>query len=97
VGGLKYQIIFPDGLDDFDWADIEAKGWLDGVRLLLPDGERTLSIFDSVRLPQAIAVDVRRLGYFAANSLLVVPSVNREQIELAVSRMAERGFADLLS
>jgi hypothetical protein len=92
---LRYQLVFPDDLDDFEWADIEAKGWLEGVRIVCDDVEYTLSIFDGVRLAQAIAVDVERLGYFAAKALLVVQSVTRDQIEIAVSRMAERDFSDL--
>jgi hypothetical protein len=95
VETVNYQVVFPFEFDDFEWADIEAKGWLEGVRIVWDGDERTLSIFDDVRLGQAITVDFKRLGYFAEKSLLVVPNVNREEIELAVSRMAERGFSDL--
>jgi hypothetical protein len=92
---MAYQVKFPDGLDDFDWADIEAKGWLEGVRVVLDERAYDVAVFDEVRLRQAIAVDLERLGYFVASRLLVVAAVTREQVELAIARMAERGFSDL--
>jgi len=93
---LPYQVVFPGDLDEYDWAEIEAKGWLDGVRIVRNGDEFTLAIYDQVRLPQAITVDVERLGYFAASRLLVVPRLSRDDIEIAIGRMAERGFLDLL-
>lgn len=53
------------------------------------NNERTLTVFDGTRLPRAIAVDIERLGCFAVDALLVAQNVTREQIESAVSRMAE--------
>lgn len=92
---MSYQVSFPGNFDDYEWAEIEAKGWLDGVRIVRDGDTFTLAIFDEVRLPQAIRVDVERLGYFAANRLLVVPRVTREGIEIAIEKMAEREFQDL--
>lgn len=91
---LNYQVMYPDEFDDFEWADIEAKGWLDDVRIVREDEVFTMSVFDEIRLLQAIDVDVKRQGFFVANRLLVVPSVTRENIELAVSRMSEHSFPD---
>jgi hypothetical protein len=38
--------------------------------------------------------DVARLGRFSSGSLLVVPSVTRENIETAVAAIADEGFFD---
>jgi len=93
---MAYQIIYPDGLDEYDFFDIEQKGWLDGVKVAWMEREITLSIFDGGRLAQIVHDDTARLGYFASKSVLVVRSVNRTEIESAIQRMAERDFVDIL-
>lgn len=50
---MSYQVSFPGNFDDYEWAVIEAKGWLDGVRIVRDGDTFTLAIFDEVRLPQA--------------------------------------------
>ncbi|MFF3432006.1 hypothetical protein [Streptomyces sp. NPDC002602] len=93
----KYQIVFPEGLDEFDWSEIENKGWIDGVRISWSGKSWTLSFFDENRLPQAVAIDIDRMGYFSARNVIVVRQVARDEIRRAVSAMADRGFADLLT
>ena len=44
---------------------------------------------------QSVSADVQRLGYFAKTSLVVVPSVTRENVEAAIAVIAERGFVDI--
>lgn len=92
---MGFQVIFPHDFDDYEWFEIEGKGWLDDVRIMREEGELVVSVYDEIRLPQVIRADVVRQGYFAAKRLLVVPSVTRDQIELAVSRLAEHDFSDL--
>lgn len=92
---VTYQVSFPEGLDRLDWADIEDKGWLEGVRVILEDREIALSIFDESRLSQAIAIDFNRLGFFATKNLLVLRAVTRGGIESAIDRMADRNFSDI--
>lgn len=94
---MEYQVVFPEGLDEFDWSEIEDKGWLDGVRISWSGNSYTLSFFDEIRLPQAVAVDIERLGYFSARNVVVVRRVARDEINRTVSVMADRGFADLLN
>jgi len=91
---MQYEITYPDGLDEYDWAEIEAKGWLDVV-VTWPGGRRTLSLYDPVRLSQTIEDDVGRHGYFVAATMIVLPAVTRAGIERAVARMAEANFAEL--
>ncbi|MCY0938393.1 hypothetical protein [Streptomyces sp. H34-S4] len=94
---LEYEVIFPDGLDEFDWSEIEDKGWIDDVRISWSGNSFAVSFFDEIRLPQAVAIDVERLGYFSARNIVVVRRVARDEINRTVSIMADRGFADLLS
>jgi hypothetical protein len=78
-------------MDAFDWADQEAKGWLD-VTVTWDGGSRVVEVYDPVRLAQSAADEVARIGRFSSGSLLVVPSVTREDIETAVAAIAEEGF-----
>jgi len=91
---MEYRVELPD-FDDYEWAEIEAKGWLEGVRVIWGDKEVSLAIFDEVRLAQEIGVDLRAVGYFAARSLVVIPSVTKDEIERAVGRLAKRRFLDV--
>ena len=89
---MQYEITYPEGLDEYDWAEIEAKGWL-AVVLTWPGGRRTLSLYDPVRLSQTIEDEVRRLGYTVMSTLVVLPAVTRAEIERVVARMAEEEFS----
>lgn len=93
---MDYSIRFPGELDEYDWSDIEAKGWLGEVLVSWPGGEHSLTFFDRVRLTQAIGVDIERLGYFAGANVIVVDEVSRTTVESVVARMADRQFCDLV-
>ena len=80
-------------MDDFDWAMQEAKGWLE-VTVTWDGGSRVVEVYDPVRLAQTVTGDIARLGRFSSGSLLVVPSVTRENIETAVAALADGGFFD---
>jgi hypothetical protein len=93
---MSYRIIYPGGLNDYDFFGIEQKGWLEGVKIVRDEEEITLSIFDAERLAQIVREDTARLGYFASKLTVVVRSVNRTEIDLAIRRMADRDFIDVL-
>ena len=92
---MEYNVRFPGEFDEYDWVDVEAKGWLGDVLVSWSGGERSLTFFDRSRLDHAIGVDIERLGYFAGNYVVVVGEVNRASIEAVVSRMADREFLDI--
>ncbi|MER5863545.1 hypothetical protein [Kitasatospora sp. NPDC002040] len=94
---MEYQVAFPEDFDEFDWSEIEDKGWLDGVRISWDGNSYTVSFFDEIRLSQAVVVDIERLGYFSARNVVVVRRVARDEINHTVSVMADRGFADILN
>lgn len=93
---MEYQVTFPDGLDEFEWFEIENRGWLEGVRISSNDDMYTVSFFDEIRLPQIVAADIERLGFFSARNLVVVQRVARDEICSVVSAIADRGFVDLM-
>ncbi|MFF8513457.1 hypothetical protein ACF064_35960 [Streptomyces sp. NPDC015492] len=78
-------------MDEYDWAMQEAKGWLD-VTVVWGGGRRVVEVYDPVRLAQSVASDVARIGRFTARSLLVVPSLTPENIESAISAIADESF-----
>jgi hypothetical protein len=90
---MVFRIEWPEPMDDFDWAMQEAEGWLD-VTVAWDGGSRVVEVYDPVRLAQTVTGDVARLGRFSSGSLLVVPSVTRENIETAVAAIADEGFFD---
>lgn len=92
---MEYSITFPGDFDDYDWAEIEDKGWLGDVLVSWPGGECSLTFFDRGRLAHAIGVDIERLGYFAGAKIIVVDVVSRSSIEDAIARIADRRFLDL--
>ncbi|MFD8982439.1 hypothetical protein [Streptomyces sp. NPDC059564] len=80
-------------MDEYDWAIPEAKGWLEVT--VEWDGDRqVVDVYDPVRLTQSVTSETARLGRFKARRLLVVPSVTRENIESAISAIADEGFFD---
>ncbi|MET9875061.1 hypothetical protein ABZZ36_10625 [Actinacidiphila glaucinigra] len=90
---MDFRIEWPAPMDEYDWAIQEAKGWLD-VTVVWNGGRRVVGVYDPVRLAQSVTDDVGRLGRFTAGSLLVVPGVTRENIESAISAIADEGFFD---
>jgi hypothetical protein len=90
---MEYSITYPGDLDDYDWADSRAKGWIDTV-VSWPGGERTITFYDQVRLSQSVAIDIEGLGFFAG-VIVVIDAIGQEEIEHAVALLAERGFRDI--
>jgi hypothetical protein len=93
-GISNYQVIYPDGLGEYEYWEIEQKGWLD-IKVMWGEKQFELSVFDPVRLGQVVSADVTQEGHFVARRLLVVPAVTREEIGRAVARLAARRFSDV--
>ncbi|MFJ4633977.1 hypothetical protein [Streptomyces sp. NPDC088847] len=79
-------------MDERDWIMQETKGWIGGVTVVWDGGIRVFEVYDPVRLAQTVGLEIEQIGRFTARSLLVVPSVTRENIEAAISALAEGGF-----
>ncbi|MFI1212601.1 hypothetical protein ACH4UV_33990 [Streptomyces sp. NPDC020802] len=90
---MEYRIEWPVPMDEDDWAMQEVKGWLD-VTVGWDGGRQLVEVYDPVRLAQTVELELDQVGRFTARCLLVVPSVTRENIESAMSAIADEGFFD---
>jgi hypothetical protein len=90
---MEYRIEWPAPMDEADWTMQEIKGWLD-VTVTWDGGSQVVEVYDPVRLEQTAALELDQSGYFTARCLLVVPSVTPENIESAISALADKGFFD---
>jgi hypothetical protein len=81
-------------MDELDWQIQEMKGWIGNVTVMWEGGARVFEVYDPVRLAQTVDLEIEQIGRFTARSLLVVPSVTRENIETAISAIADSGFRD---
>jgi hypothetical protein len=89
-----YSIQYPDGadVDDLNWGEIEAKGFLPVSSV---SGEDTYApvFYDPVRLQQdATVVDGER---FALPGLVVLTRVTRQNVERAIEELSRTGFSEL--
>lgn len=88
---MDVRIEWPEPMDEFDWAVQEAKGWLE-VTVVRGGGRRVVEVYDPVRLAQTVTDELGRCGRFSAANLVVVPSVTAENVEAAVTALADEGF-----
>jgi len=84
------RLVFPEWYDERAEYEAEQKGWLQGVRVELPDGEQySVHFYDLVRLGQDLDEEAKWDRPFVAEpGLIVVPAVSREAITSAVNRLA---------
>lgn len=87
---------FPEHYDDRGEWEAEAKGWLQGVEVEMPDGHRyPLFFYDPVRLAQDL--EARRTdppALVAEPGMVIVPEVTRATILDAVTGLARATFFD---
>lgn len=57
------QVIYPEGMDGYDWAMTEAKGWIE-VTVRWSGGERAVTFYDPTRLGQEVRDAVAESGHF---------------------------------
>lgn len=92
----NYDVEFVGIGDDFDRAEIEAKGWYDGA--VVKDGRARFSIHfrDPVRLRQDVEADLELDGIsLIGQNCVLVPSITRDAMLDAIQRLADRGFVGL--
>lgn len=87
---MDYDLILPFDLSEYSY-EVEAKGYLSGVKVIAGGITIEFVVYDSARLAQEIADEIRNRSYFFEKNLLVVPQVNNDEIikairDLSVSR-----------
>lgn len=96
MSGYRVQVMsnvtleFPPGFEDYDW-EVEAKGWLPGVVVVMEERRYTLTVYDPARLAQDVADALKEGKAFLEPNLVVVPSVTRESIASAIQELVQTG------
>ena len=90
---MRFEVLFPEWLDDLAEFEHEAKGYISGVRVLLSDGScYTVDIFDPTRLMQDMEAEFESgTPFVTCCNLIVVLNVSRPGILEAVGSLVEDG------
>ncbi len=92
----SYDIRFPEYLDGYE-AETAAKGYLVGVAVSAGGRTFDLTVYDRARLVQELDDELNSdRAYFAVSNLLVVESVTRAHISMAVEVLAKGQFQELV-
>jgi hypothetical protein len=83
-------------LDSFDDDVWESKGYYPNAILKIGNDKFRLTFFDPVRLGQDIADEMKDQAFFITENLVVVPSVNRENLEKVARLIVSTGQISLL-
>lgn len=88
------RVHFPPEYDERGEWEAEGKGYLQGVRVELPDGSvYPLYAYDPVRLAEDLESDVKwGRGAVAEPGLVVVPEVTRATIVKVAEQLARAGY-----
>ncbi|MEV6304033.1 hypothetical protein AB0M02_31835 [Actinoplanes sp. NPDC051861] len=92
----SYEIKFPEYLDGYE-AETEAKGYLVGVAVIAGGQMFELTVYDRIRLSQELDDELNSdRAFFAVSNLLVVASVTKAEISIAVEALAKGNFQELV-
>jgi hypothetical protein len=86
----EYEIVFPEGFDGVEW-EAEAKGWLQGVTVVIGARRYRVTFYDPTRLAQDIEEELRSKAVFLEANVLVVPAVTRVEMEKAIGSVVKAG------
>jgi hypothetical protein len=87
-------VIFPEWFDERAEYEVAMKGWLDQVRVQVPDGSRYAVFFlDPTRLQQDLA-EHEKLGqpYLAEPGLIILAEITPTAIRTAVEGLWRQGY-----
>src|SRR5437868_4112651 len=91
---VTYHVVFPAWYDERGEWEAESKGWLQGAELHSSHGEvYPLFFYDPVRLGQDLEREAQHgKPYIAHPGLIVIPTITREAILQAVTKLLEADF-----
>ncbi|HYD78257.1 MAG TPA: hypothetical protein VEC06_00475 [Paucimonas sp.] len=85
-----YSFVLPSDFDDYEW-EVTAKGCFSEAMLTVSGKRYRLNFYDAVRLSQEIESAIEHGGMFFEPNLLVIKSVNKENMEQAVDLLVRSG------
>lgn len=96
---IDYQVIFPSWFDEIGEAEAEAKGWLQGVEVVLSDGVRQpLFFYDPIRLAQDLEAEAQAgIPFVASPGLIVIPRITREMILTIIQKLVEERYFPIVT
>jgi hypothetical protein len=83
-------IEFPEGLESHEW-EVESKGWLAGVVVIISGRRYIVEFYDPVRLVQDMEDDLQSSPVFFEANMLVVESVTRARMVAAIEALVADG------
>lgn len=87
------EIVFPDYFDEYEW-EVEAKGWITGIKIALEGRTSFATFYDRERLRQDVEDEVKLNNFMLLDKVIVVPKVNRKEIVSAIYSMIEKQEID---
>lgn len=93
-----FKIKFPGDYaeDNLFQFEIEAKGYLQNVSVILEDCSYSLVFYDIVRLYQDTKAEIEYSGYFFESNLILVSKVTKKNMIEAVDSLFRRGEIQFL-
>ena len=94
-----HEVVFPDWFDEIGEAEAEAKGWLQGVEVVLSTGERQpLFFYAPVPLAQDLETETQYgPACIASPGMIVISRIGRDVILDAVDRLVREGYFPIAS
>lgn len=87
---IDYKLELPDDFDDYAW-EVESKGWFSAATALFGGRRFKLVFYDPTRLAQDIEAELDEGVVFLERNLLVVKSVDRNNMDKAIEFIAKTG------
>ena len=85
---IDYSLELPDDFDDYAW-EVESKGWFSGAIALFGGSRYRVVFYDLARLSQDIEEELDESAAFLERNLLVVKTVDRNNMEKAIEFVAK--------
>jgi hypothetical protein len=90
---MKPDLILPHDFDEWEW-ETKHKGYVAGALVKLGERRIRINFYDPTRLSQDAEETVRSGHLFVITNLVVIPRVDRPEMEEAVRRLADSGALD---
>jgi hypothetical protein len=85
-----FMLELDETFDDYAW-ETEAKGWFPNAIAIVDQRRYRITFYDSARLAQDIADELKAAEVFFEPNLVVVPSVTRQNMENAIRAIVSAG------